>query len=259
METTNIQNKLLKLVPKNTKGTEEIFELRQLIVELMRPKLAQLRQILKIRMVPATRDYYHDDAEDWWPDYEIFSDSHAISDMNVSFKKNYYFLISIPNKFPLRLKGLLVLTQDTLKGMPQDMKSIGEKFDYAYSAAKPDTLRIKARKYSLVEELIEDMINFVTNFSRLCTRILEERRSLHDMAAQTRDTGDRIKVKIFDERTFMQLQSRIDSLSTYITEFCALFEARVETKEEAAAAGAQDKLAKLQGPLQSGAVDKAQR
>nr|XP_041633217.1 uncharacterized protein LOC108073978 isoform X2 [Drosophila kikkawai] len=202
----------------------------------MKPKLAQLREILEIRIVPVTRDYYDDEVEDWWPDYEVFSDPHPISDMN----------------------GFLVLTQDVLKSMPEDLKSIRKKLNDAYLAAKPENVKTKTRKYCLVEELIEDLINFVTNFSRLCTRILEERRSLHDMANQTLDTGDRIKLKVFDERTLVQLQSRILSLRNYIRDFSALFEAPVETKEEAAV-GPQAKLAKLgQGTLQTVAVDKAQ-
>ncbi|XP_020812846.1 uncharacterized protein LOC110187729 [Drosophila serrata] len=234
MDTTNNQYKLLKPVPKNTKGSEEISQLRKLIVEVMKPKLAQLRQILGARIISATRDYYDDESEDWWPDYEIFSEFHAISDMN----------------------GFLVLTQNALKGLPEDLKSIRKKLDHAYLAAKPKNVKTKTKKFCLVEELIEDLINFVTNFSRFCTRILEDRRILHDMAAQTLDTADRIKVKIFDERTFVQFQTRIAGLRNYIRDFCALFNVPVETKEEAAI---EPHTELHQGPLRFGAVDKAQR
>jgi len=85
MQSTKVLNKLLKEAPKNTKGSKEIAELRELIIELMKPRLGKLRQILKIRMVPATRDEFQDESEDWWPDYELCSDWHAITDINVSF------------------------------------------------------------------------------------------------------------------------------------------------------------------------------
>jgi len=84
MQSNKVLNKLLKEAPKNTKGSKEIAELRELIIELMKPRLGKLRQILKIRMVPATRDEFQDESEDWWPDYELCSDWHAITDINVS-------------------------------------------------------------------------------------------------------------------------------------------------------------------------------
>ncbi|XP_017009460.2 uncharacterized protein [Drosophila takahashii] len=230
MQSTKILNKLLKEAPKNTKGSSEIAELRKLIVELMKPRLEPLRQILRIRMVPATRDEFQDESEDWWPDYELYSNWHAITDMN----------------------GLLVCTQDALKGLPEDLRAIGEKFDYAYSVAKPKSIQHKTKNYVLVDELIEDMEDFVTNFSRLCSKNLDDRRNLHDLASFTLDTGDRIKVKIFDERTFVQLQSRIASLRNYIRDFCTLFDAHVESKEEVESVPI-DKLAKPQGD-----VDRAQ-
>ncbi|XP_016955641.2 uncharacterized protein LOC108028363 [Drosophila biarmipes] len=234
MQSTKILNKLLKEAPKNTKGSKEIAKLRELIIELMKPRLKKLRQILKIRMVPATRDEFQDESEDWWPDYELCSDWHAISDMN----------------------GLLVCTQDALKGMPDDLRAIGEKFDFAYSVAKPETIRSKTKNFILVEELIEDMEDFVTNFSRLCTKNLDERRNLYDLASFTMDTADRIKVKIFDERIFVQLQSRIANLRSYIRDFCTLFDAQVESKEEAESVPC-DKLEQPQGTLATGVGDEA--
>ncbi|XP_016980906.2 uncharacterized protein LOC108045927 [Drosophila rhopaloa] len=234
MQSAKILNKLLKEAPKNTKGSKEIAELQNLIVEVMKPRLDKLEEILSFRIVPAIRDDFQDEEEDWWPDYELYSDSHAITDMN----------------------GLLVCIQVALKGMPDDLKAIGEKFDFAYLAAKPTTIQNKTKKYLLVDELIEDMEDFVTHFSRLCTKILDDRRNLHDLASITMDTGDRIKLKIFDEQTFVQLQSRIASLENYIRDFCALFEAHVECKEEARD-GTLSKFAKPQGPLSAGAVKEA--
>ncbi|KAI8041658.1 uncharacterized protein LOC128257225 [Drosophila gunungcola] len=233
MQSAKIINKLLKEAPKNTKGSKEIAELRNLIVEVMKPRLSKLNQILRFRMVPATRDDFQDEGVDWWPDYELYSDSHAITDMN----------------------GLLVCTQNSLKGMPDDLRAIGEKFDFAYSVAKPKTIQNKSKKFLLVDELIEDLEDFVKHFSRLCTKILDDRRNLHDLASITLDTDDRIKVKIFDERIFVQLQSRIGNLDNYIRDFCALFEAHVEFKDEAKS-GPLSKFAKPQGPLLAGAVNK---
>ncbi|XP_039229416.1 uncharacterized protein LOC6533258 isoform X2 [Drosophila yakuba] len=112
MQPAKVLNKLLKEAPKDTKGSKEIEELRKLINELMKPRQGQLLQILKTRMIAATRDDYQDDNQDWWPDYELLtSDWRAITDMN----------------------GLLVCAQDALKGLPDDLKAIGENFDYAYS------------------------------------------------------------------------------------------------------------------------------
>ncbi|EDW93696.1 uncharacterized protein LOC6533258 isoform X1 [Drosophila yakuba] len=213
MQPAKVLNKLLKEAPKDTKGSKEIEELRKLINELMKPRQGQLLQILKTRMIAATRDDYQDDNQDWWPDYELLtSDWRAITDMN----------------------GLLVCAQDALKGLPDDLKAIGENFDYAYSVTKPITIRKKTKNYFLVVELIEDMEDFVTHLSRLCSKNLDERRDLYDLASITKDTGDRIKVKIFDERTFVQLQSRIESLRNYIRDFSALFDVHLESKEEAA-------------------------
>jgi len=140
--------------------------------------------------------------------------------------------------------------------MPDDLKFIGEKFDFAYSVAKPETIQNKTKNYILVDELIEDMEDFVTNFSRLCTKNLDERRNLYDLASFTMDTADRIKVKIFDERIFVQLQSRIANLRNYIRDFCTLFDAQVESKEEAESVPT-DKLEKPQGTLATEDVDKA--
>ncbi|KAH8374393.1 hypothetical protein KR009_012055, partial [Drosophila setifemur] len=170
--------------------------MRKLILELMKPRTGQLRQILLTRIVPATRDDYDEDMEEWWPDYELFSDSHAITDLN----------------------GFLVYTQGSLKGMPDDLKAIAKKFDEAYLASKPKPIQVKSKKYRLVEELINDMIDFITNLNSLCTKMIEERRVIHEKASTTLDTGDRIKVKIFDEKSFVQLQMRIGNLRRYVDE-----------------------------------------
>ncbi|EDV50537.1 uncharacterized protein LOC6543876 [Drosophila erecta] len=212
MYSAKVLNKLLKEAPKDAEGSKEIAELRKLIMELMKPRLGQLLQILKTRMIATTRDEFQDENEDWWPDYELLSSNwRAITDMN----------------------GFLVCTQDALKGLPDDLRAIGESFDYAYSVTKPITIRNKTKNYILVVELLEDMEDFVMHFSRLCSKNLDERRDLYDLASITKDTGDRIKVKIFDERTFVQLQSRIASLRNYIRDFSALFDVHLESKEEA--------------------------
>ncbi|XP_017043242.1 uncharacterized protein LOC108089478 [Drosophila ficusphila] len=235
METPKIINKLLKEAPKNTKGCKEIADLRSLIIEMMKPRMDKLYQISKMQMVPSTRDEFYDEEEDWWPDYELFSNSLAITDMN----------------------GLLVYTQDALKGMPDDLKAIAEKFDFAYMVSKPTNIQNKTKNYRLAEELIEDIGDFVIHFNRLCIKILDDRRNIYDLAALTKDTGDRIKVKIFDEQAFLKLVSRINNLRSYITDFCALFEAHVETKEEDEA-NPLDKFAKRRGTLQMATVDKGQ-
>ncbi|EDW50781.1 uncharacterized protein LOC6611088 [Drosophila sechellia] len=236
MESAKVLNKLLKEAPKDSKGSKEIEELRNLIMELMKPRLGQLLQILKTRMIASTRDEFQDENDDWWPDYELLSaDWRAFTDMN----------------------GFLVCTQDALKGLPCDFKVIGEKFDYAYSVAKPINVPNKTKNYFLVVELIEDLEVFVTHLSRLCSKNLDERRDLYDLASITKDTGDRIKVKVFDERTFVQLQSRIASLRNYIRDFCALFDAHLESDEEDEFEPL-DMLAKPQGPLATGTnADKA--
>jgi len=85
MESAKVLNKLLKEAPKDSKGSKEIEELRNLIIELMKPRLGQLLQILKTRMIASTRDEFQDENEDWWPDYELLSaDWRAFTDMNVS-------------------------------------------------------------------------------------------------------------------------------------------------------------------------------
>ncbi|XP_017071134.1 uncharacterized protein LOC108107867 [Drosophila eugracilis] len=234
MASPKILNKLLKEAPKDSKGSKELAELQRLIVELMKPRLGQLSHISKVCMVPATRDQFQDPSEDWWPDYELQSDWHAITDMN----------------------GLLVYTQEALKGMPDDLRAISEKFDYAYSVAKPETIHYRPKNYIIVGELIEDMQDFVINFGRLCTKNLDERRTLLDLALLTMDTADRIKVKIFDERTFVQLQSRIDNLSNFIKDFCALFDAKVELKKDSKSVHF-DKPVKRQGPLPTVTIDRA--
>ncbi|XP_017096310.2 uncharacterized protein [Drosophila bipectinata] len=235
MQTLKIPNRLLVSAPKNSKGCVEVGELRSLILELMKPRTAQMNKILLTRMVPATRDEYDEVVIDWWPDYELFSNSHAITDMN----------------------GILVYTKKALQGMPDDLKAIAEKFDYAYFASKLKNQN-KGKKYYLVADLIQDMTDYVTNFGRLCTHIIEERRRIHDQASETLDTADRIKVKIFDEKSFVRLQTRLTSLRNFVQEFCALFEIPLKAPEESNVEPF-NKFANLQKPIQktAKATDKA--
>lgn len=130
--------------------------------------------------------------------------------------------------------------------MPEDLKAIAEKFDYAYFASKTKTQ--KGKKYYLVADLIQDMTDFVTNFGRLCTHVIEERRRIYDQASETLDTSDRIKVKIFDEKSFVRLQTRLTSLRNFVQDFCALFEIPLKVPEESRDEPF-DKLASLQKPL----------
>lgn len=131
--------------------------------------------------------------------------------------------------------------------MPEDLKAIAEKFDYAYFASKTKSQN-RGKKYYLVADLIQDMSDFVTNFGRLCTHVIEERRRIYDQASETLDTSDRIKVKVFDEKSFVRLQSRLTSLRNFVQDFCALFEIPLKVPEEPRDEPF-DKLAYLQIPF----------
>ncbi|XP_017957707.1 uncharacterized protein LOC108652124 [Drosophila navojoa] len=195
-------------------------ELKGLIVELMLPRFETLRTIVSTRFVSeAEIENDKDDADDdWWPDYSIHSDMHYMTEMN----------------------GLMHLILNGLRGMTDELQAIGAKFQaFIWDKFKPDqsAKKVAAAKsaeekekeddldrYLLAQSLIKDMVTFVTCCSRQCTKLLKQRKGYLERASETKDTEDRIRLKVFDERSFTELHGRMISLKSFVQDFCNLFE-----------------------------------
>ncbi|XP_030572391.1 uncharacterized protein LOC115771014 [Drosophila novamexicana] len=192
------------------------LELRNLIEELMMPRIEMLRIVVSTRFVSEAQNVDDNETEaDWWPDYSIYSHLHYMTEMN----------------------GLMHLTQNALKGMTEELKLIGVKFQAfvvdhfkARQSAwedeetqPPDDKQLLGR-YLLAQSLIKDMVTFVNCCSRHCNKLLAQRTIYSERAAETKGTEDRICLKIFDERSFTQLHGRMSSLKGFVQDFCDLFD-----------------------------------
>ncbi|XP_064547450.1 uncharacterized protein LOC135434712 [Drosophila montana] len=195
-------------------------ELRNLIGELMMPRIEMLRKVVSTRFVSEAQNVDDNETEsDWWPDYSVYSHLHYMTEMN----------------------GLMHLTQNTLKGMTDELKAIGAKFQAfvvdhfkaRQSAWKDEeTQSLDEKKllgrYLLAQSLIKDMVTFVNCCGRHCSKLLAQRNVYSERASETKDTEDRIRLKIFDERSFTQLHGRISSLKGFVQDFCDLFDSERE-------------------------------
>lgn len=210
-------------------------ELRGLIVELMLPRFETLRTIVSTRFVSeAEIANDKDDADDdWWPDYRIYSDMHYMTEMNVSTRFTWYSYTHI-----YLHQGLMHLIINGLRGMTDELQIIEAKFqDFIFNNFKSDQTAKKVagasmsaekeddlNRYLLAQSLIKDMVTFVTCCSRQCAKLLKQRKEYFERASETKDTEDRIRLKIFDERSFTELHGRMISLKSFVQEFCNLFE-----------------------------------
>lgn len=79
-------------------------------------------------------------------------------------------------------------------------------------------------RYLLAQSLIKDMVTFVTCCSRKCSKLLTQRKDYFERASETKDMEDRVRLKIFDERSFSQMHRRMVSLKSFVEDFCNLFE-----------------------------------
>ncbi|XP_022216759.2 uncharacterized protein LOC111070481 [Drosophila obscura] len=202
-----------------------VSQVRDLIQELMGPRTVLIRKIAWTQMLPVSRDEFGGYFDDWWPDYTIYSPAHAITDMN----------------------GLLVYTQDALKGMPNDLELISAKFQSTYKKSKLNT-RDRRNRNRVINGLIKDIIIFVTNVERHCRKMLDKRRAYYEQASLSKDTADRVQLKIFDEQSFIQLQTSMRSLEGFVQNFISLFVAEAEAEVDAEI-GAGEKKGMLQDPL----------
>ncbi|XP_030386331.1 uncharacterized protein LOC115633092 [Scaptodrosophila lebanonensis] len=202
-QSTKFHSKLSAQVASKKKNILNVRPaVHALILEMLLPRIHMLRQIVWTRIVPETRMDEADGDVDWWPDYAVYSHTHAITDM----------------------KGLLCFAQDSMKGMPDEMTAIAVRFHRMYDEVKHQMRRLTRSRYRLVLSLIKDIVEFVRSCHRHCDVLLEERRKLYERANATRETGDRIRLKIFDEHTFVQLHSKMSNLKSFAQEFCDLFE-----------------------------------
>ncbi|XP_017862725.1 PREDICTED: uncharacterized protein LOC108613654 [Drosophila arizonae] len=202
-------------------------ELKGLIVELMLPRFETLRTIVSTRFVSEeemANEKDDADDDDWWPDYRIYSDKHYMTEMN----------------------GLMHLILNGLRGMTDELQTIGLKFQaFILDNFKPDQSAKKVaganpaegkedilNRYLLAQSLIKDMVNFVTCCSRQCTKLLKQRKAYFDRASETKDTEDRIRLKVFDERSFTELHGRMISLKSFVQDFCNLFESEWNSSDQ---------------------------
>ncbi|XP_017138666.1 uncharacterized protein LOC108153289 [Drosophila miranda] len=225
MKTTKIQSISSMQSQRSNSCSSGVSQVRDLIQELMGPRTVLIRKIAWTQMLPVTRDEYEGYTDDWWPDYTIYSQSHAITDMN----------------------GLLVYTQDALKGMPNDLELIYGKFQSTYKKSKLNT-RVRRNRNRVINGLIKDIIIFVTNVGRQCRKMLDKRRTYYEQASSSKDTIDRVQLKIFDEQSFIQLQTSMRSLEEFLKDFNSLFVTEAEAEFDAEAE-AEEKKGLPQGPL----------